>query len=203
MQQILRDACRTPATPATPATREAGCGFQGNEGLATPGDSATLDFASRDSCRTESRTETARRGPACQDSRKSRESRRGSETVHLLSDIEDRVLAWLDHVGEHDAALRVGCVRACRRDPELREYILKRAEEMPVPEHERVLRDLETNPERVRAVEVIDKGSDPIRIVVAIRDVGVCELLVARDRWDPFQFLALLAKSTEQKMTDA
>ncbi len=63
---------------------------------------------------------------------------------------------------------------------------------MPVPEYERVLRDLETNPERVRAIEVIDKGSDPIRIVVAIRNVGTCELLVARDKWDPFRFLALI-----------
>jgi hypothetical protein len=39
--------------------------------------------------------------------------------------------------------------------------------------------------------------ADPVRIIVAIRNVGVCELLVARDRWDPFQFLALLAKPTE------
>ncbi len=70
-------------------------------------------------------------------------------------------------------------------------------------DYKRVLRDLEANPERARAVEVMDADTDPVRLIVAIRNVGVCELLVARDKWDPFQFLALLAKSTEQKLTDA
>jgi hypothetical protein len=58
-------------------------------------------------------------------------------------------------------------------------------------------------PERARAIEVIDADADVVRIIVAIRDIGVCELLVARDRWDPFQFLALLAKPVEQEVTDA
>ena len=43
---------------------------------------------------------------------------------------------------------------------------------------------------RLRAIEVID--ANPVRIIIAIRNVGVCELLVARDKWDPFKFLALI-----------
>ena len=120
-----------------------------------------------------------------------------SRAAFLLSDIEAVITHWLDHIGEHDPALRASCLNACRRDPELRAYFLRRAEEAPVAGYKRVLRDLEANPERVRAVEVVDVDADPVRIIVAIRNVGVCELLVARDRWDPFQFLALLAKPTE------
>ncbi len=120
-----------------------------------------------------------------------------SRVAYLLSDIEAVITHWLDDIGEHDPALRAGCLSACRRDPELRAYFLKRAEEAPVTDHKRVLRDLEANPERVRAVEVLDADTDPVRLIVAIRNVGVCELLVARDKWDPFQFLALLAKPNE------
>ena len=126
-----------------------------------------------------------------------------SRVPRLLIDIEATITNWLDYIGEHDSALRQGCVRACRRDPELRAYFLKRAEEVPSKDHDRVLRDLEAHPEHVRAIEVIDPDSDPVRLIVAIRNVGVCELLVARDRWDPFQFLALLAKPTEQGVIDA
>ena len=126
-----------------------------------------------------------------------------SRGVTLLSDIDAVINSWLDHIGETDAALRAGCLMACRRDPELRAYFLRRAEEAPVADYKRVLRDLEANPERIRAIEVMDADTDPVRLIVAIRNVGVCELLVARDKWDPFQFLALLAKSTGQEMTDA
>ena len=127
----------------------------------------------------------------------SSKSSRCSRGVCLLTDIEAVITHWLDHIGEHDPALRTGCLSACRRDPELRAYFLRRAEEAPVTDYKRVLRDLEANPERIRAVEVMDADTDPVRLIVAIRNVGVCELLVARDKWDPFQFLALLAKPTE------
>ena len=120
-----------------------------------------------------------------------------SRVPHLLIDIEATITDWLDYIGEHDSALRQGCVRACRKDPELRAYFLKRAEEVPCKDHERVLRDLEAHPEHVRAIEVIDPDTDPVRIIIAIRDVGICELLVARDKWDPFQFLALIGAEKE------
>ena len=115
----------------------------------------------------------------------------------LLSEIDASINSWLDHIGETDAALRKGCLMACRRDPELRAYLLKRAQETQNDDHMRVLRDLEANPERVRAIEVVDADTDPVRLIVAVRDVGVCELLVARDKWDPFKFLALIDAEKE------
>ena len=120
-----------------------------------------------------------------------------SRGVTLLSDIDAVINSWLDHIGETDAALRAGCLMACRRDPELRAYLLHRAQEILPNDHARVLQDLQANPGRVRAVEVIDADADIVRLIVAIRDIGVCELLVARDKWDPFKFLALIDAGKE------
>ena len=133
---------------------------------------------------------------------KSSKSSRCSRGPTLLIDIDAAINSWLDHIGETNAALRKGCLLACRRDPELRTYLLHRAQEVPPSDHVRVLQDIQAMPERIRAIEVIDLGVDAVRLIVAIRNVGVCELLVARDRWDPFQFLALLTKPTEQETAD-
>ena len=188
----LRNKVRGAATPATPATRTA------------ERDNSAIEPASNSATPATPVAEIATLTPRiARPAVKSSKSSSCSKVPYLLTDIEAVIAHWLDHIGEHDPALRAGCLNACRRDPELRAYFLRRAEEAPVNDHKRVLRDLEANPERVRAVEVIDADADPVRILVAIRDVGVCELLVARDKWDPFQFLALLTKPTEQEVTDA
>ncbi len=65
-----------------------------------------------------------------------------------------------------------------------------------------MLRGLEAHLQHVRAIEVIDPDTDPVRLIVAIRNVGVCELLVTRDKWDPFQFLALIDAEKEPSGND-
>ncbi len=129
--------------------------------------------------------------PAIPEPKNSKNSRNSRVPV-LLIDIDTAITSWLDHIGEMDEAIRKGCLLACRRDPELRTYLLARAQEVPPADHERVLRDLRAMPERIRAIEVMDVDEAVIRLIVAIRNVGVCELLVARDKWDPFKFLALI-----------
>lgn len=57
----------------------------------------------------------------------------------------------------------------------------------------KVLADLRKNPGITYAADV-DGTGDPVTIMLAIRDVGSCILEVDVERWDPFQFLALLER---------
>lgn len=192
----LRNKVGLPATPATPTASRAIPAAVPATPPATP---ATPTAKSSKSSKCSSRNDGLK-SPACQ---VSSNCSRCSRVPTLLVDIDAAITSWLDHIGETDDAIRKGGLLACRRDPELRAYLLARAEEVPPTDHVRVLQDLRAMPERARAIEVIDADADVVRIIVAIRDIGVCELLVARDRWDPFQFLALLAKRTEREVTDA
>lgn len=56
-----------------------------------------------------------------------------------------------------------------------------------------VLKMLRENPEITRAWTA-DGSADPIRVHLAIRGKGSCELSVPADRWDEFKFLELLEK---------
>jgi hypothetical protein len=60
-----------------------------------------------------------------------------------------------------------------------------------------VLRMLEQNPEINRAT-MADGDADPVRVHLAVRGVGTCELSIAADRWDEFKFLELLEKMDKQ-----
>jgi hypothetical protein len=114
----------------------------------------------------------------------------------LTRDQEAAITRWLDHIDEADPALRAECLDRCRQDPEALAYYLERAREVPDEAgsavRARLLTDLEANPDLVRAVEVIDPDADPVRVIVAVRGAGTCELQIARDRWDPFLFLRLI-----------
>ena len=57
---------------------------------------------------------------------------------------------------------------------------------------DRVWHALQALPDKVRYFEVVDPDADPVRLVLAIRDVGTCDLLIDRAKWDPFRFLQLL-----------
>ena len=57
---------------------------------------------------------------------------------------------------------------------------------------DRVWHALQAQPSKVRYFEVIDPDADPVRVVVAIRRVGTCDLLIDRDRWDPVRFFEML-----------
>jgi hypothetical protein len=54
-----------------------------------------------------------------------------------------------------------------------------------------MLEMLRRHPEVARAAEV-DADVDPVRVALAVWGLGSCELLMPRDRCDPFRFLALL-----------
>ncbi len=60
-------------------------------------------------------------------------------------------------------------------------------------EHRRqeVLRMLEQNPEITRAW-VADTEADPVRVALAVRGIGTCELQVPCAEWCEFRILALL-----------
>lgn len=63
---------------------------------------------------------------------------------------------------------------------------------------DRIWRGLLGHPDEVKHFEVMDLDADPVRIVVAIRGVGTCDLLVDRDRWDPSRFLELIDSPTDR-----
>jgi hypothetical protein len=118
---------------------------------------------------------------------------------NLIPDQEAAINRWLDHIGETDPALRAECLHRCRQEPEARRYHMERAREVRNDTggaadavRARLLHDLEANPDLVRAVEVIDPDADPVRLIVAIRGTGTCELQIDRDRWNPFAFLRLI-----------
>ena len=56
---------------------------------------------------------------------------------------------------------------------------------------QRVLAMLERRPEIERAY-LVDGDSDPVRVALAVRAVGSCELQIARDRFDPIELLKLI-----------
>jgi hypothetical protein len=56
----------------------------------------------------------------------------------------------------------------------------------------KVLAMLESRPVNQYAFIVEDAASDPVIVAVAIRGVGTCELLIPRDRYDPFKVMELI-----------
>jgi hypothetical protein len=123
---------------------------------------------------------------------------------NLTPDQEAAITRWLDHIDEADPALRAECLDRCRQDPEALAYYLERAREVPDEAgsavRARLLRGLEADPGLVRAIELIDPDADPLRLIVAIRGIGTCELHIAVDRWDPMRFLELV-ESTEEAVS--
>lgn len=98
-----------------------------------------------------------------------------------------------------------GWIRAeprSRVTPELRERIREhRAEILTELRREqfrdRVWQALQDRPGKIKYFEVEDPDADPVRLVLAIRGVGTCDLLIAADKWDPIRFLELLDSERE------
>ena len=63
----------------------------------------------------------------------------------------------------------------------------------------KVLKMLDDRPE-IQRVFVIDTESDPDNVILAmaVRGVGTCELLIERQKYDPFLLLELFEKSAVQ-----
>ncbi len=57
---------------------------------------------------------------------------------------------------------------------------------------ERALSLLRKRPEITHAYAVVDPSTDPVRLAVAIRGVGSCELLIPRERFDPFEIIEFI-----------
>lgn len=63
-----------------------------------------------------------------------------------------------------------------------------------------VLRLLRESPEITRAT-VADGDLDPVRVALAVRGIGTCELTIAADKWDPLQFAALMDRQCNRSGT--
>jgi phosphoribosyl-AMP cyclohydrolase len=63
---------------------------------------------------------------------------------------------------------------------------------------DRIWRELKASG-KLKRFKVVDPDADPVRIVFALRDVGTCDLLVDRGRWDPERFLELLDSRSDRK----
>lgn len=86
--------------------------------------------------------------------------------------------------------------------PELRERILAHRAEVLVELRLEQFRDqvwqaLQDRPDKVKYFEVLAPDEDPVRLVLAIRGVGTCDLLIAAGKWNPFRFLELLDAERE------
>lgn len=62
------------------------------------------------------------------------------------------------------------------------------------PRRQTVLAMLAEQPGTRYAVVVVDPDADPVIVVVAVRDVGTCEIAIPADRFDPFALLEILAR---------
>ena len=60
--------------------------------------------------------------------------------------------------------------------------------------HQHVLKMLREHPEIERAW-TSNGNLDPVRVALAVRNIGTCELTIAVDRWDPFEFTRLMDQS--------
>lgn len=102
--------------------------------------------------------------------------------LHLDTDGRDILAAPADRLSD--------ALRAALR--EHKAAILDALAERQEQARDRVWRELEARPDKIKYFEVVDPDADPVRLVLAIRGVGTCDLLIARERWDPARFLALL-----------
>ncbi len=59
----------------------------------------------------------------------------------------------------------------------------------------RVVQLLKNEPGLAYAAEVVDPDADPVRVVIAARGAGICELLIAGDKFDPIKFLEMCEKN--------
>ncbi len=59
-----------------------------------------------------------------------------------------------------------------------------------------VLKMLRDQPEITRAW-VADGSLDPVRVHLAVRGIGSCELIIQPEKWDPFQFAQLMERHAD------
>ncbi|MBI3987032.1 MAG: hypothetical protein HY343_08940 [Lentisphaerae bacterium] len=99
------------------------------------------------------------------------------DTRELIRQNKPAILYELSRTSAHDATARGG-------DAQDRQ--------MPAS-HRRVWAMLMTNPAKQYVFDVLDPDSDPVRVTVAVRGIGTCDLLIARSRWDPGKFMQLIS----------
>jgi hypothetical protein len=57
-----------------------------------------------------------------------------------------------------------------------------------------VLQRLREHPDVARAFETEEDSEGNMRVALAVRGKGTCELVIAADRWDPIKFLELMGQ---------
>lgn len=93
---------------------------------------------------------------------------------------------------------KIGIRPKSKLAPDLAEQITANRDEVLLELwRNRIWRELKARPGKDKYFEIYDSDSDCVRVVLAIRDVGTCDLLIARDKWDPVRFLELLDSEGE------
>ena len=101
---------------------------------------------------------------------------------------EQQVRRWLASIGETDRHTVEDTLTECRRSIECRDYFLRRA---------RHAETIGLLADRDRAF-VVDADLDPVMITVGVAGVGLVDLEVPRDRWDPLLFAQYLDRVDAQ-----
>lgn len=120
----------------------------------------------------------------------------------ILSDLTARGITWrVDEAGHFRVTPASAITPELRsllveHKPALLEFVTTNGAGME-KRRQAVLRMLRDNTEITRAW-VADGDLNPVRVAIAVRDVGTCELTIAADRWDDFKFIELLEKHQAQ-----
>lgn len=123
-----------------------------------------------------------------------------SEKIFSITRRQEAIIkAWLYHIGEPEEDHYL-VLNKCRRDPKALAYYLERAAESKREERRaKVLAMLAERPEVQRAF-VTDMSADPDNVIVtiAIRNVASFEMLIPKDKHDPFMLFELINKGSVQ-----
>lgn len=106
----------------------------------------------------------------------------------LTADETAAVNEWLDTIGETEPQARREWLERSANDPETLHYTVRRL----------ALSDLENDPGLKYAFRVVSPETDPVRLVIAIRNNGTVDLLIPKKKWDPFVFMEMLNGQQEK-----
>ena len=117
----------------------------------------------------------------------------------MTAEEEAAIRAWLAHIEETDADIIAEVLNRCRADPETRSYFLRRAEEVPSkPDGRQLARQkvqgwLGANP-GLRLAVVVEEDGDCFVATLGIREKGIVEFAIDRDKYDGMALLSLVER---------
>ena len=107
----------------------------------------------------------------------------------------NKIRTWLNHIGEPENDHHI-VINRCRSDPEALAYYLKQADDHATGKRrEKVLKMLSDHPNQKRAYAT-DAETDPDNVILTCAIRGMCtfEVLISKDKYDPFVLMDVLHK---------